>query len=116
MNDNRMSHDDARNFAPLIGFALGAAVGAGIALMLAPASGEVTRRRIGSAARRMGRDAGHTLDDARDTVMEAASGVRGGLKSALEAGRAALGHDGTPVELHPVSRIATELNPPARTL
>jgi gas vesicle protein len=37
----------------VVGFLCGAAVGAGIALLTAPSSGAVTRRRIGVTARRV---------------------------------------------------------------
>jgi len=37
----------------LVGFLCGAAVGAGIALLTAPASGEETRKRIGATARKV---------------------------------------------------------------
>lgn len=37
----------------LVGFLCGAAVGAGIALLTAPSSGAVTRRRIGATARKV---------------------------------------------------------------
>lgn len=37
----------------IVGFLCGAVVGVGIALLTAPASGEVTRRRIGLTARKL---------------------------------------------------------------
>jgi gas vesicle protein len=112
MNDNRQDNDVARSFAPVIGFALGAIAGGVLALLLAPASGEKTRQRIGSAARRLSRDARQSLGDARDTVSQAATGLGADVKSAIDAGREAFRHDGKPLEAHPASRIAQTLDPP----
>ena len=121
MTDTRQDRQDptgTSNFAPIIGFALGALVGAGLALLMAPASGERTRRRLGNAARRMSRDARrmsrdarHTFEDARETVSGAASGLGADVKSALDAGREAF-RDGKPHDAHPASRIAQTPNPP----
>ena len=69
----------------LMGFALGALVGAGVALLLAPASGEKTRGQIASAARRWTKNARNTLDNARETVTDLGVDAR----SAVEAGRKA---------------------------
>jgi len=46
-------NDNERTNKVLIGFLCGAAVGAGIALLTAPASGEETRKRIGTTARKV---------------------------------------------------------------
>ncbi|HEU4726143.1 MAG TPA: YtxH domain-containing protein [Candidatus Eisenbacteria bacterium] len=53
-----MNEQDRTNKV-LVGFLCGAAVGAGIALLTAPASGEETRKRIGETARKV---AGTTRD------------------------------------------------------
>lgn len=60
------SFTDDRNVAFLAGVVLGAAVGAGVALLLAPRSGRSTRRRIARSGREItqrGRDAWHELAD-----------------------------------------------------
>jgi gas vesicle protein len=49
----------------LAGIVFGAAVGAGVTLLLAPASGEDTRRAIRRRARGVRRDAVDRWDDAR---------------------------------------------------
>ncbi len=113
MNDDRSSHHGESNLAPLIGFALGALVGGTLALLLAPASGAQTRRRMGDAARRMSQDARHTLDEARANVSEAASGLGADVKSAIEAGREAFRHDGEPNEPRAASRVGQNRNPPS---
>lgn len=59
------SHTE-RNAAFITGVVLGAALGAGVALLLAPRSGRSTRRRLASRGRnlgRRGRDAWHDLSD-----------------------------------------------------
>jgi gas vesicle protein len=55
-----MAQDDNRNW---MWFAAGASLGAGIALMLAPSSGEETRRYLASKAEGSGRE---FLDMSRD--------------------------------------------------
>lgn len=90
MNDYR-SNDDSKAVKTVIGFALGAIVGAGLALLLAPASGVETRQRLGETARRLGKDAKSRLDEARDKVTDLGSSAR----SAVQAGREAFLQDGT---------------------
>jgi gas vesicle protein len=68
-----------------MGFVLGAVVGAGIALLLAPGSGRETRGRLADAGRRWGGAALDKLDQARTTVGD----LKQDAKSALEAGREA---------------------------
>lgn len=53
----------------LIGFLVGAVAGAGAALLLAPCSGEETRRKLNDSARRVGRDAKAKLDDVKGTIV-----------------------------------------------
>ena len=69
----------------LLGFAIGAAVGAGLALLLAPASGKQTRGRLAAGARQSGRLAEAALDQARSAAGDAVQQAR----SAAED----LGHD-----------------------
>ena len=111
MNETRQDNDVARSLAPVIGFALGALVGGGIALLLAPASGERTRRRLGTAARRMSFDARNSATEAIETVTDAAGGLREDIKAAVDAGREAFQHDGASHEPHSPSRIAQLLKP-----
>jgi gas vesicle protein len=75
MSDNR---SDA-----LMAFLLGAAVGAGVALMLAPASGEETRRKLGETAKKIGEGA----DEKFRGVKEEVKGRAGDVKTAIGAGR-----------------------------
>jgi len=69
-----------------VGFLTGALIGAGVALLLAPASGSETRRRIGQTARRLRNDvpekARHIADRARSAFGAIEEGVSHGLKEA----------------------------------
>jgi len=57
-------NEQARTNKIVVGFLCGAAVGAGIALLTAPSSGAVTRRRIGATARKVA----HTTRERFDRV------------------------------------------------
>lgn len=88
-------------------FLIGLALGAGIALLMAPQSGEETRREIGERVKRAKEAAtdavgdlteaiGETLEQARDkvedgieTAREAVDSRRRRVSTAVEAGRAA---------------------------
>ena len=101
MNENSQQNSTASGVAATaaIGFVLGAVVGAGIALLLAPASGEVTRRRVTDAGRRLGGEArGHV-----DRVLDAAGDLQKDAKSALQAGRESFENSRKSDEPSPVS-------------
>jgi len=89
MNDNLHTRGNSSAGTTLVGFALGAVVGAGLALLLAPESGKKTRQRIASTAQRWSKSAGHTLDQARGAV----TGLGTDAKSALKAGQDSFLHD-----------------------
>jgi len=67
-----------------VSFAVGALVGAGLALLLAPTPGRDMRRRLGETARKVGSGAKDVIGKARSTV----DGVRDDARSAVERGRA----------------------------
>ena len=62
-------HDTGKGFAA--GLLLGALIGAGVALLFAPQSGEDTRRMIRRRARRLTADARDRYDDLKDKVRKA---------------------------------------------
>lgn len=80
----------------LAGVVTGAAVGAGVALLMAPASGKKTRRRISRAAERTAGDLRGRADDLREraddqwkelsgTVRERVDGAVSGAKRRLQS-------------------------------
>jgi len=73
---------DIRDNSTMMGFLAGAIVGAGIALLMAPATGEDTRRRLGESARRIRHTTADRINDLKHTIAE-----RG--KDAVSAGREA---------------------------
>jgi gas vesicle protein len=78
-DSNDMGHN-ARNIVP---FVVGALVGAGIALLLAPAHGRDTRRRVGSTVRRWSDGARQAMNRTRDSLNE----FKDDARSAIEKGR-----------------------------
>ncbi len=82
------NNDDARGFA--VGMIVGALLGAGAALLFAPASGDDTRRLLRRKARRLsdrgGAAIGHIAEDAERTARQLA---RRGRKAAMRARSAA---------------------------
>lgn len=105
MNENRQVNGTpgSTGTAAAIGFVVGAVVGAGIALLLAPGSGKETRRRLADSGRRWGHAARSRLDQALDTAHDLEQDVN----AALEAGRDAFEHGQKSHEPGPTSR--TEL-------
>jgi len=89
MNDTSNPRDTSNAGATLMGFALGAVVGAGLALLLAPESGKKTRERLATTARRWTKDAGQAMGEARDTMAELGADA----KSAIKAGKDAFAQD-----------------------
>ncbi|HTK68433.1 MAG TPA: YtxH domain-containing protein [Candidatus Eisenbacteria bacterium] len=64
-------------------FMVGALVGAGIALLLAPANGKDTRKKVGVAAQKLGTNAKSVVGRTRHFV----EGIRQDATSAMNAGR-----------------------------
>jgi gas vesicle protein len=79
----------------LTGLALGAAVGAGLALLFAPAAGEATRRLFRSRARAVTRDAADswvaTREEAREAIREKKELLRRRLAKGLQRAEDRLG-------------------------
>lgn len=84
MNDREWMSDMSRGSSNQIaGFLVGVAVGAGLALLMAPATGSDTRRRIGETARRFGHQAKEGIGHAGEVLHD----LRDEAKSAVDAGR-----------------------------
>ncbi|HET6230035.1 MAG TPA: YtxH domain-containing protein [Longimicrobiaceae bacterium] len=64
-------------------FVWGALLGAGVALLLAPRSGEETQREIRETARRLRTAAGERVDEARDSVTAAVDRTRGAVNERI---------------------------------
>jgi len=88
--DSKMTKSDntGRSMMPttISGFVVGAVLGAGLALLLAPASGIETRRRLGETARRVRDNARQRFDKGREVI----DGVRQDASAALDAGKEAV--------------------------
>jgi gas vesicle protein len=73
-------------------FLLGALVGAGVALLLAPQSGEETRRQLGEKGRQLGEKGRQLADEAGNRlhgVKEELRSHKGDLGKAIAAGKEA---------------------------
>jgi len=92
--------NDHRNDA-LTSFLLGAVIGAGVALMLAPEAGPEMRRKLGEAAKGLGGDLGDRLGGVKEDIKQRASDV----KSAIGAGRDAYARARTGDEPAPTSNV-----------
>ena len=78
-----MARDDSNAGSVIVAFMLGAVAGAAVALLMAPASGEETRRRLGERAR-------EGADKAREVAgqgREIWNRQRDTIASAIERGR-----------------------------
>jgi gas vesicle protein len=81
MNENPYLNEESRSGASgMSGFMLGAIVGAGVALLFAPAAGTDTRRKLGETAKRLG-------SAARDKVQEVGSAARDKMQEVGSAAR-----------------------------
>jgi len=64
-------------------FLVGAIIGAGVMLLLAPAAGTETRRKIGMKAQQLGNGAKDVIGKTRQTIV----GIKEDATSAIQAGR-----------------------------
>lgn len=74
-----------RSSSSVLGFMIGAAIGAGIALLLAPDSGTNTRRRLGQTAKRWGSSMRDGMESARGRMGDLKDDVRTAVQSGREA-------------------------------
>ncbi len=70
-------------------FLVGAILGAGVALLLAPASGADTRRKLGNTASRWRKDAKDAFDDAVESLEDLKEEARAVVDEGREAVRRA---------------------------
>lgn len=83
-----MNNEGRSNNDMVLGFLCGAAVGACLGLLYAPAAGEETRRRVSDTAKRLGGAAKERFGDLRENVSNRIKDVR----TAADAGRDAYRH------------------------
>ena len=79
----------------LLAFLLGATVGAGVALLLAPQSGEETRKKIAEKSRRLGDELDHKLQGVKEEVKARSGDIKQDVvagKDAFDSAR----HSGEP--------------------
>ena len=81
--------DNGNSGSLLLGFALGAVVGAAVALLYAPAAGEQTRRKLARRARETQERAAEVARQGRQFVEENLSGAVERGREILEEGREA---------------------------
>jgi len=87
-----MAHDDSSAGTIIIAFVLGTLTGAAVALLMAPQSGEETRRKIGDKAREGADKAREVADKARDVAGQGRdlwNRQRDTIANAIERGREA---------------------------
>jgi gas vesicle protein len=83
MQDQRSNDVAASGGFSLLMFLAGAALGAGVALLLAPAPGHETRRKLLEGAKKVGQNVGDKVNSAKDELSRRSEDVR----SAVSAGR-----------------------------
>jgi gas vesicle protein len=100
MNDATEPRSSSNAGSTLIGFAIGAVVGAGLAFLLAPEDGKRTRARLARGARQSGQLAADSLDQARSVTGDALTQARSTVTdlgddvlSAVKAGRDSFAKD-----------------------
>jgi len=89
MHEQGLSQDPARGSGAIIGFVVGTAVGAGIALLLAPASGTETRRRLRETSRRLSASVRDGVQHTRGQLND----LKGEVEVAVTAGREAFARE-----------------------
>jgi len=80
MNDQ----DLERGMSSMTSFIMGAAIGAGLALLLAPDRGSETRRRVGQTMKRFGSQVNDQLGDVKDNVRSAVNSGRDAFRRTSE--------------------------------
>lgn len=83
MQDQRLNDVAAAGGFSILTFLAGAAVGAAVALLLAPAPGDETRRKLIEGAKKVGQNVGDKVNTAKDELSRRTDDVR----SAVSAGR-----------------------------
>ena len=89
MNEQDLERGVSTTMGSMTGFILGAAVGAGLALLLAPAAGHDTRRRVGKTAQRLGSQLKSSVGDIKQNF----GNIKDDVRSAVSEGRDAFNRE-----------------------
>ncbi len=90
MNENgHTNHAVGHTNDAVMGFVAGAVLGAGLALLFAPADGRETRRKLAKTARRLREGTNEKVAKIKASVVSHAAGVQDDVREAIEVGRAA---------------------------
>ena len=84
-----MSNNNGSTMGMMLGIMVGAAVGAVLGLLLAPASGEETRRRLGESVGKLKDEGRKQVDNIRGLATERAEDVREAVRAGKDAYREA---------------------------
>jgi gas vesicle protein len=88
MNENPYNNDVSRSGASsMSGFVLGAIVGAGVALLLAPATGTDTRRRVGETVKKLGSAARDRFQEGKEQIKDRIQEGKEQIRDRFESGR-----------------------------
>ena len=82
-------NDMSRGNDALVGFLFGAVVGAGVALLMAPATGEETRRKIGETARGLANNTKDQIDKVKNRIADVGQDLKQRTQEGTEAFRRA---------------------------
>jgi gas vesicle protein len=87
MNENPYNNDVSRGGASgMSGFLLGAIVGAGLALLLAPATGTDTRRRVGDTVKKLGSAARDRIQEGKEQIRDRFQEGKEQIRDRFESG------------------------------
>jgi len=85
MNEQMNSTDLTQTSNALLGFLMGAAVGAGVALLFAPCAGNETRRKLGDKARQWGANMKDQVQNTKGTLNDLKDDVKTAVSSGKDA-------------------------------
>jgi len=88
-NNDRLNQPANGVNGAAVGFICGALIGAGVALLMAPAPGAETRRRIGETARKLKNEGTETARGLANQARSTIGAIQEGVSHGVKEGRAA---------------------------
>jgi len=88
-NNDRLNQPANGANGAAVGFICGALIGAGVALLMAPASGVETRRRLGETARKLKHDVPEKARGLANQARSTLGAIQEGVSHGVKEGRAA---------------------------